>query len=194
MRIALLVAAFALALVPAAPAGNGGQKKEEKEALRLFEASPVTVLVSQRAVPVEEVAMIAAEAEGIEPSTATARVGGTDSAFAASAVNCSWAEWQTARGIFPYRRWIVGQTYWCYEYGGAITYRASNTAARVDGVCSGSNARDWKVSGGAGYSWVVVHHEASFSCATPWWYPLNDTLWMEPAFNSYGNTSMTRRS
>lgn len=193
MRIALLVAALALALVPAAPAGNGG-KKEEKEALRLFEASPVTSLVSRRAAPVEEVAMIAAEVEGLEPSAAIARVRGTDSLLTASAVSCSWAEWQHARGIFPYRRWIVGQTYWCYEYGGAITYRASNTAARVDGVCSGSNAGDWKVSGGAGYSWVVVHHEANFSCATPWWFPLNDTLWMEPAFNSFGNTSMTRSS
>lgn len=193
MRIALLVAALALALAPGAPAGNGG-KKEEKEVQRLFEASPVTVLVAQRAIPVEEVAMIAAEAEGLDPSAAIARVSGTDSTLTASAVYCSWAEWQHMRGIFPYRRWIVGQTYWCYEYGGAITYRASNTAARVDGVCSGSNARDWKVSGGAGYSWVVVHHEANFSCATPWWYPLNDTLWMEPAFNSFGNTSMTRRS
>ena len=101
---------------------------------------------------------------------------------------------ETGPGTFPYHRWIIGQTYWCYHYGADITYRASQTAARVDGVCSGSNEREWKVSGGAGYSWVVVHHEADFSCATPWWYPLNDSLWMEPAFNSYGNTSMTRNS
>ena len=55
-------------------------------------------------------------------------------------------------------------------------------------MCSGSNARDWKVAGGAGYSSVVVHHEADFSCTTPWWFPLNDTLWMEATFDSYGNS------
>ena len=94
--------------------------------------------------------------------------------------------------MFPYHRWVVGQTYWCFNYGGAITYRSSNTAARVDGVCSGSNARDWKVAGGAGYSSVVVHHEADFSCTTPWWFPLNDTLWMEATFDSYGNAWLSR--
>ena len=47
---------------------------------------------------------------------------------------------------------------------------------------AGGNPRDWKVAGGAGYSWVIVHHEADFSCATPWWYRLNDTLWMEAQF------------
>lgn len=205
MRVALLVVALVLAGVPSALAGDGtgkgGAKGEAKEAKRLFEAAPFTTLVAQRPASIEEVAAIAAQAEGLDSEQARARVTGatgTDAAASpaaavtAAAVYCSWTEWQHGRGIFPYRRWIAGQTYWCYEYGGAITYRASNTAARVDGVCSGRNARDWRVSGGAGYSWVVVHHEADFSCATPWWYPLNDSLWMEPAFNSWGSTSMTR--
>lgn len=201
MRVALLVVALVLAGVPSALAGDGKEKGEPKEAKRLFEAAPFTTLVAQRPASIEEVAAVAAQAEGLEPAQARARVTGTAEAGAAdgrtaattaAAVYCSWTEWQHGRGIFPYKRWIAGQTYWCYQYGGAITYRASNTAARVDGVCSGRNPREWRVSGGAGYSWVVVHHEADFSCATPWWYPLNDSLWMEPAFNSYGSTSMTR--
>lgn len=210
MRIALVLAALALVGVPSAGAGSHEKrtegkneaKNESKEAKRLFDAAPVTT-VRTRPASVEEVARVAAEVEGIELPEAIARVSGaapgadaaaTSVATAAAAVYCSWVEWQNGRGTFPYRRWIVGQTYWCYEYGGAITYRASNTVARVDGVCSGSNPRDWRVSGGAGYSWVVVHHEADFSCRTPWWYPLNDSIWMEPAFNSYGSTSMTRQS
>lgn len=201
MRLALLVAALVLAGVPSAGATNGkGKPDEAKEAKRLFEAAPVTTLVAQRPASIEEVAAIAAETEGLNAAAAEARVRGAASlatqagTLAAAAVYCTWTEWQNGRGIFPYRRWIVGQTYWCYQYGGAITYRASNTAARVDGVCSGNNARDWKVAGGAGYSWVIVHHEADFSCATPWWYRLNDSLWMEPVFNSYGNTSMTAQN
>lgn len=198
LRLALVVAAIVLAGVPSVEAGNGkGKTDEAKEAKRLFEAAPVTTLVAQRPASIEEVAAIAAEAEGLDAAAAEARVKGAASPDARAgelAVYCNWTEWQNGRGIFPYRRWIVGQTYWCYQYGGAITYRASNTAARVDGVCSGSNARDWRVAGGAGYSWVIVHHEADFSCATPWWYRLNDSLWMEPAFNSYGNTSMTAQN
>ena len=148
----------------------------------------------QRVVSVEEVAAIAAAAEGLTDSHALARVSGTRTRrrCARRGGLVQRVRIGAHRGVFPYHRWIVGQTYWCYHYGADITYRASHTAARVDGVCSGSNEREWKVSGGAGYSWVVVHHEADFSCATPWWYPLNDSLWMEPAFNSYGSTSMTR--
>lgn len=199
MRITLLLVLSAtLAAVPAAVAGEGkGKSAEAREARRLFEAAPVTTLAELRPASVAEVAEVAAAAEGISLESARARVAGVEGAastFTAAVVYCSWMEWHHGRGIFPYRRWVVGQTYWCYQYGGAITYRASNTAARVDGVCSGSNARDWKVSGGAGYTYVVVHHEADFSCATPWWYSLNDSIWMEPAFNSWGSTSMSRMS
>lgn len=206
MRIALVLAALALVAAPSAGAGNHEKKNEKesraKEVKRLFEAAPVTT-VSTRPVSVEEVARIAAQTEGIGLAEAVARVSGagatakaagTAAATAAATVYCSSVEWQSGRGIFPYRRWIAGQTYWCYVYGGAITYRASNTAARVDGVCSGSNPREWRVSGGAGYASVVVHHEADFSCRTPWWYPLNDSIWIEPGFNSYGGTWMNRQS
>lgn len=188
---ALLIGLVLTASAPAADRQPRPLSQAEAKAVRLFEAGGFTRLVEQRSVPLEEVVGVAAAAERLDRQAALEQVVSASSFSTAAAVRCSWVEWQNGRGIFPYRRWIVGQTYWCYVYGGEITYRASNTSARVDGVCSGSNARDWRVAGGAGYSWVIVHHEADFSCATPWWYRLNDTLWMEPAFNSYGNTSMT---
>jgi hypothetical protein len=201
LRVAVvltLAAVLAPASASAKPPGPPSQLKpqEAREALRLFEQPGFAGIVAARDASVEEVSALAAEAEGLSPTAAVDRVTGaaaTD-ASALATVDCRVVEYATHRGIFPYHRWVSGQTYWCYYYGGTITYRASSTSARVDGVCSGSNARDWKVAGGAGYSWVIVHHEADFSCATPWWYPLNDSLWMEPAFNSYGSTSMTRNS
>ena len=193
---AAALAAIAVALSPAAASAAPPappKPQDVREVQRLFERPGSLRLLPERVVTVEEVAAIAAVVEGLTPSDALARVTGSAAAIAAEAsVQCSLSEWRLDRGVFPYHRWIVGQTYWCYHYGGDITYRTSQTSARVDGVCSGSNAREWKVSGGAGYSWVVVHHEADFSCTTPWWFPLNDSLWMEPAFNSYGNSSMTR--
>jgi hypothetical protein len=193
--------AVAAALSPAAASAASPAPptpQELRDVQRLFERRGPLRALPERIVSVEEVAAIAATAEGLTPSAALARVTGSEQSApeaaiaAAEAVQCNFSEWSLHRGVFPYHRWITGQTYWCYRYGGDITYRASQTSARVDGVCSGSNEREWKVSGGAGYSWVVVHHEADFSCTTPWWFPLNDSLWMEPAFNSYGNSSMTR--
>jgi hypothetical protein len=200
---AAVFASIAVALSPAAASAAPPappKPHDVQEVQRLFERPGSLRVLPERVVAVEEVAAIVAVVEGLTPSDALARVTGSEqgtpeAAIASEAsVQCSWSEWSLDRGVFPYHRWIVGQTYWCYHYGADITYRTSQTAARVDGVCSGSNAREWKVSGGVGYSWVVVHHEADFSCTTPWWFPLNDTLWMEPAFNSYGNSSMTRYS
>lgn len=193
-----IVVVSAIALAPAAASataapGSRPNDTEQREVRRLFDAAASTRIVADRAVDVQEVAGIAAGVEGLEPAEALERVTGSAKVAVATpaSVYCRAVQWEHHRGIFPYHRWIVGYTYWCYRYGGAITYRASTTSARVDGVCSGSNERDWRISGGVGYSWVVVHHEASFSCRTPWWYTLNDTLWMEPGFNSYGDTYMT---
>ena len=198
---AAVVLTLAVVLTPASasakPPGSP-TRHEEKEIQRLFEQPGFSGIISARDVPVQEVAALAAETENLSPAAALARVTGAESTVTATAVptstSCSWVEYATHRGIFPYHRWVQGQTYWCYYYGGDITYRVSNTSARVDGVCAGFNPRDWKVAGGAGYSWVIVHHEADFSCATPWWYRLNDTLWMEAQFDSYGNAWLTRTS
>ena len=199
LRAAVVIAiAAALSPAPASAAPPPGTPKpqEAREAQRLFESRGGARILAQRVASVEEVAAVAAATEGLAATDALARVTGVEPGVAsiAAAVTCYWVEYSHSRGVFPYHRWVVGQTYWCFQYGGAITYRSSNTSARVDGVCSGSNARDWKVAGGAGYSWVVVHHEADFSCTTPWWFPLNDTLWMEATFDSYGNAWLSRWS
>lgn len=190
------LASLAVALSPAAASAAlhaPPKPPEAREAQRLFDSRGGARVLAQRVASVEEVAAIASATEGLTAADAHALVSGrSPDASVAAPVSCYSVEYQFSRGLFPYHRWIVGQTYWCFHYGGAITYRTSNTSARVDGVCSGSNARDWKVAGGAGYSWVVVHHEADFSCATPWWFPLNDTLWMEATFDSYGNAWLSR--
>jgi hypothetical protein len=191
---AVISIAVALSPAPASAKPPGTPSPQEaREAQRLFESRGGARILPQRVASVEEVAAVASAMEGLTASDALARVTGvTSSAASAAGVTCYSVEYSFSRGLFPYHRWIVGQTYWCFQYGGAITYRTSNTSARVDGVCSGRNARDWKVAGGAGYASVVVHHEADFSCATPWWFPLNDTLWMEATFDSYGNAWLSR--
>ncbi|MDX6437650.1 MAG: hypothetical protein QOF45_233 [Gaiellaceae bacterium] len=196
-RAAVLVS-IAVALLPAPASArppSTPKPQEPREVQRLFESGGGARILAERIASVEEVAAVAAAVEGLAASAAMSRVTGVEPEAAASiaaAVTCYWVEYSFSRGVFPYHRWIVGQTYWCFHYGGEITYRSSNTSARVDGVCSGSNARDWRVGGGAGFSWAVVHHEADFSCATPWWYRLNDTLWMEATFDSYGNAWLSR--
>jgi hypothetical protein len=198
LRAAVVLSiAVALSPAPASAKPPGTPSPQEvREVQRLFESGGAARILAQRVVSIEEVAAVASATEGLAAADALARVTGVDpgATSIAAAVTCYWVEYSHSRGVFPYHRWVVGQTYWCFEYGGAITYRSSNTSARVDGVCSGSNARDWKVAGGAGYSWVVVHHEADFSCTTPWWFPLNDTLWMEATFDSYGNAWLSRWS
>jgi hypothetical protein len=195
---AAVLAVIAVVLSPTAASAKppGTPKPQEpREVQRLFESGGGTRILAERSASVEEVAAFESQTAGLTVQEALARVTGVEPERAASiaaAVTCYWVEYSFSRGVFPYHRWVVGQTYWCFHYGGEITYRSSNTSARVDGVCSGSNARDWKVGGGAGYSWVVVHHEADFSCATPWWYRLNDTLWMEATFDSYGNAWLSR--
>ena len=192
---AVMTIAVALSPAPASAKPPGTPSpKDAREAQRLFESPGGARILAQRVASVEDVAAVVSATEGLSSRDALARLTGVEPAAAsvAAAVSCYAVEYSFSRGIFPYHRWVVGQTYWCFQYGGAITYRTSNTSARVDGVCSGSNARDWKVAGGAGYSWVTVHHEADFSCTTPWWFPLNDTLWMEASFDSYGNAWLSR--
>lgn len=196
MLAVVLAPASAAAKPPGSP--NPPKSQDAKDVHRLFEQPGFAGIVSARDASVEEVSALAAESEGLSPAAALARVTGAEATVAGvstpASTSCRVVEYATHRGIFPYHRWVSGQTYWCYYYGGTITYRSSSTSARVDGVCSGSNARDWKVAGGTEYSWVIVHHEADFSCATPWWYRLNDTLWMEAQFDSYGNAWITRSS
>lgn len=170
---------LALGVVPTAGAAGKQSSSPLTQAKTLFatDATAQPVLLKLRAATPAQVA----------------RATGRRTAAAVSAERCWYTEWKHDRGVFPYWRGVYQGTYWCAIYGSHITYRTSNTWTRVNGVCSQNGAvGQWKVVGGAGYSYVVVHSEASFSCRTPWWFPLNDNLWMEPAFNAWGNTSMSR--
>ena len=115
----VLSPAAASAAPPAQPAPP--TPRETQEIRRLFEQPSSLRLLPERPVSVEEVAAIAAAAEGLTPTDALARVSGSDpgtleaAIAAAEAVSCSGFEWTLQRGTFPYHRWIVGQTYWCYH-------------------------------------------------------------------------------
>ena len=178
---------------PAEATGRSGRSS------RLFEQpGGERAFWPERVASVEEVAAVAAAAEGlttVRMQLARVTGAGPDAASVVSAATCDWVEYSPRPRRLPLpplgRRpdLLVLPVRRRHHLP-----RRARQSARVDGVCSGSNAREWKVSGGAGYSWVVVHHEADFSCTTPWWFPLNDTLWMEATFNSYGNAWLSRRA
>jgi hypothetical protein len=101
---------------------------------------------------------------------------------------CWYLELSNARGYFPYHRRHHLATHWCANYyGGDINFRQSWTWGTVSGTCDVTETDNWKIGGGVGYNWVKVHSHASFSCPTPWWWRLNDTLWMNVAYNVWGN-------
>ena len=202
LRVAVvltLAAVLAPASASAKPPGPPSQPKpqEAKEALRLFEQPGFAGIVAARDASVEEVSALAAEAEGLSPAAAVARVTG--------AAARSPAHRARDRGL-PCRRVRHSSRHLPVP---PLGFRADvlvlllrrddhlpreqHVGAGRRGVLGRQRAR-LEGRGGAGYSWVIVHHEADFSCATPWWYRLNDTLWMEAQFDSYGNAWLTRTS
>lgn len=128
---AAVVMSIAVALSPApasAKPPDTPKPQDAREAQRLFESQGGARILAQRVASVEEVAAVASAAEGLAAPDAFARVAGEEPGAASiAAVTCYWVEYSVSRGVFPYHRWVVGQTYWCYHYGGSITYRASNT-------------------------------------------------------------------
>jgi hypothetical protein len=90
-------------------------------------------------------------------------------------------------GVFPYERNHHAATYWCAVYAQYLTYRRTDTRGAPNGFCSATGTGSWKMGGGVYYRWVKVHTWSSFSCPTPWWWTLNDTLWMNIAYNVWGN-------
>jgi hypothetical protein len=125
----------------------------------------------------------------VTPASVSAAVDSGATATTALTARCSQATWKYGKGLWPYGRRIYQQTYWCYYLGRSITYRRTANWTTVDPACGSSNLRSWKVSGGVGYSWVTVHTQAEFACDTPWWFKLHDTLAMNIAYNSWGNSA-----
>jgi hypothetical protein len=195
LTLSLSLLAILLAANASASLGAGGQPPTPQEAAReraRFDARPSTpVIVADRRVSAAE-----ATSGAIGPSYGTvelATAGGAPSTYSEEGSvtgQCRYVEYRHDRGIVPFERAHHAGTYWCYVYNNRITYRRTNTWGRATGLCSTTDARNWKIGGGAGYRWVKVHSEAWFSCPTPWWYTLNDSLWMQIAYNVFGNSAV----
>lgn len=101
---------------------------------------------------------------------------------------CRTVTWKHSKGIWPYYRAIFQQTRWCWNHR-IVTYRSSTSWTDVNGVCRTSGGPwTWKTAGGVGYSYVDVRTEAEFACRTPWWFHLNDHLWMVLRYTAWGDT------
>ena len=100
---------------------------------------------------------------------------------------CWYVALANGRGVFPYERTHHAATYWCAVYGHYITYRRTDTRGDTNGFCSTTGTGSWKMGGGVYHRWVKVHTWSSFSCPTPWWWSLHDTLWMNIAYNAWGS-------
>jgi hypothetical protein len=100
---------------------------------------------------------------------------------------CWYVALRNSLGVFPYERTHHAATYWCAVYGQYLTYRRTDTRGDTNGFCSTTDTGSWKMGGGVHYRWVKVHTWSSFSCPTPWWWSLHDTLWMNIAYNVWGS-------
>lgn len=117
-----------------------------------------------------------------------------DSAEGGAGGNACWyLALANGLGIFPYERTHHAATYWCAVYGRHLTYRRTDTRGDTNGFCSTTGSGSWKMGGGVYHSWVKVHTWSSFSCPTPWWWSLHDTLWMNIAYNVWGNYAIEER-
>lgn len=197
-RLLTVVALSAILSASAASASlaQGNERKPRpqdvaRETARFESDRKGPELVADRAVNFDE-----ATSAAVGPSFGTVEIDAlagdgvstaADTTEGSAAGQCRYVEHVNGRGVTPYDRSHHVGTYWCYVYNSHITYRRSNTWGRTGPVCATTDARNWKMGGGAGYRWVKIHSEAWFSCTTPWWFPLNDSLWMQIAYNVFGN-------
>ena len=132
------------------------------------------------------------QAMGLSPAVSLAAtaaavvrpVGTTTSAVACSA-NAAWHEW----GTWPYQQRVTDTTYWCAVYGDHITY-VSSSATGSGTLCGTDWAKSQQISGGVGYSWVVVRSSAEWACPTviPW-VILHTTHHEDVSRNAWGSTA-----
>ena len=121
---------------------------------------------------------VAAPASKIQASSSEGVAGGNA---------CWYVALTNGLGVFPYERNHQAATYWCAVYAQYLTYRRTDTRGSTNGFCSTTGTGSWKMGGGVYNRWVKVHTWSSFSCPTPWWWSLHDTLWMNIAYNVWGN-------
>ena len=197
LTLSLSLLAVLLAGTASASLGNGHRAPPTPEQVRAdFAAGAKTpkVVELRRVTPKE--AMTKAFPDG--PGDAE-RSGdrGAETGFAATSSEgtvggnaCWYSELVNGMGIFPMERNHHAATYWCAVYGQYLTYRRTNTRGATNGVCSTTGTGSWKMGGGVHYRWVKVHTWSSFSCPSPWWWTLNDTLWMNIAYNVWGTVAV----
>lgn len=186
--LAILFAASASASVrsanPPSPAEVRADFAAGERAPAVLELRRVTVEEAMtKAFPsgrMGEVDKTAAVAPATVPSTSSSEGDGGGNA-------CWYVALTNGLGIPPYERNHHAATYWCAVYGQYLTYRRTDTRGAPNGFCSTTGTGSWKMGGGVYHRWVKVHTWSSFSCPTPWWWTLNDTLWMNIAYNVWGN-------
>lgn len=127
------------------------------------------------------------EVEQAAPNDGQAPVSAASSEGSVGGNACWYVALRNSLGVFPYERTHHAATYWCAVYGQYLTYRRTDTRGDTNGFCSTTGTGSWKMGGGVQYRWVKVHTWSSFSCPTPWWWSLHDTLWMNIAYNAWGS-------
>jgi hypothetical protein len=196
-KVLFTILLAALVAVPAASAGNGNGNGSGK-------ARPLDPAVAQAlastpgssgtsAVPVsKQEALAAMEQPGADVALAPGYA--TPQLAVAASTGCtayqSWRSW----GTWPYDQQVYDHTYYCVVTGSHITSRS--TSVSTGGTLCGTESRsNWIVSGGIGYSWMVVHAEARFSCPTviPW-VTIHPTDWLETSYNAWGNAAQVNHS
>jgi hypothetical protein len=180
--------------------GNGERTPTPEEVRADFSANEKgpTVLEFRRVTPQEAMTKAFPSGRMGEAENETER--GLASPFAADSTEgsaggnaCWYLALANGLGIFPYERTHHAATYWCAVYGQYLTYRRTDTRGDTNGFCSTTGTGSWKMGGGVYERWVKVHTWSSFSCPTPWWWSLHDTLWMNIAYNVWGNYAIEER-
>lgn len=197
--LSLLAILFAATASASVGKGNGERTPTPEQVRADFNANAKgpTVLEFRRVTPQEATTTAfpsgrmgeaeAAAERGSESPLPTSSEGG------AGGNACWYVALANGLGVFPYERTHHAATYWCAVYGQYLTYRRTDTRGDTNGFCSTTGTGSWKMGGGVGYRWVKVHTWSSFSCPTPWWWTLHDTLWMNIAYNVWGNYAVEER-
>jgi len=201
--VALALATTACALVPGASAlageSSGAQTIAPSDvrppaAYSVVDAAPTS---TTRQVSPAEARQFGQQkgdvTEGVVPATPKPAAAGAEATAATAeattqAAQSCWSGKATlSKGTYPYNRTLIVNTYWCANLGGALTYRSTNVSWSIGPLCNNEGTNQYRISGGVGYSWVKIHAEAWFGCATPWWFQLHDSIWMNLVYNSWGS-------
>ena len=194
VRKALFTLLLAAILAPAASAGNGNGKAKplDPAQAQIFASAGGASLGTSVAPVSKDDALAASRLPGAQTEIASG-FATTQQAVAAS-TGCAAYVSGWGWGTWPYDQQVYDHTYYCAVIGDHITYR-STTVTTGGTICGTESRDDWIVSGGIGYSWMVVHAQARFACPTAVpWLVLHPTDWLETAYNAWGNAAQVGNS